>query len=410
MRVCVIGGGASGMMCATMIARKGHFVHLYEKNEKLGKKIYITGKGRCNVSNATTGQEFLKNVVNGRKFVMGAITRFDYNDTIEFFKKVGVPLKIERGNRIFPESDKSSDIIKGLEKAMENERVKVHLNSPVQKILIEENIVKGIVVNGETIQYDSVIVATGGISYPATGSTGDGYKFAKEAGHSIIEPIQALCGIKINNNDCQKLDLLTLKNVKLSAKQNEKNIFNSEIGEMTFMKNSITGPIVLTCSSFINRQDFSNIKLYIDFKPALSEESLENRIDRDIVELKSGNVSALLEGLLPKSLVGVFAERLGFKLDEKANQMNKEKRKKLINLLKNFELTPISLESFDSSIVTSGGINLKEINPKFMRSKNISNLYFIGEVLDIDALTGGFNIQLAFATAVTCASDFKDYR
>ena len=203
---------------------------------------------------------------------------------------------------------------------------------------------------------------------------------------------------------------MTLKNVKLSAKQNEKNIFNSEIGEMTFMRNSITGPIVLTCSSFINRQDFSNIKLYIDFKPALSEESLENRIDRDIAELKSGNVSALLEGLLPKSLVSVFAERTGFKLTEKANQMNKEKRKRLINLLKNFELTPISLESFDSAIVTSGGINLKEINPKFMRSKNISNLYFIGEVLDIDALTGGFNIQLAFATAVTCASDFKDYR
>ena len=410
MRVCVIGGGASGMMCATMIARKGHFVELFEKNEKLGKKIYITGKGRCNVSNATTGDEFLKNVVNGKKFVMGAITRFDYNDTTQFFKEVGIPLKIERGNRIFPESDKSSDIIKGLEKAMNWAGVRVHLNCIVQKIIVSDNIVKGILVNGKEIFYDAVVVATGGLSYPATGSTGDGYKFAKELGHSIIEPVPALCAIKIKNEEFANFDTLALKNVKLFAKNTEKTIFESEIGELDVGNGLLSGPLALSCSSYINRQDFTNLKLYIDFKPALSYETLANRIDREIIEIKSGTISDFLETLLPKSLIKIFAKKLDINITDKANQLNKEKRKNLNFLLKNSEIIPKELENFNCAIITSGGVNLKEVNPKFMKSKLYSNLYFIGEVLDIDALTGGFNLQLAFATAVTCASDFKDYR
>lgn len=407
MKVCVIGGGASGMMCATMIARKGHNVTLFEKNEKLGKKLYITGKGRCNVTNATVGNEFLQNVVGGKKFVMGAVTRFDSNDTMNFFEEMGVPLKIERGNRVFPASDKSSDIIKALEKAMNWAGVKVELNSAVQKIIVEEAQVKAVVVNGKALEFDKVVVATGGISYASTGSTGDGYEFAKSVGHKIIEPVQALCAIKLKTDECKQVEGLSLKNVTLTSKVADKVIYKSEIGEMLFTANGISGPIVLTTSSYINRQDFSKLKLYIDFKPALSTDALSIRIDRDIAELKAKQISSLLERLLPKSMVGLFLKRLGVESSFKANQLDREKRKKLINLLKNYEFLPDSLENFNQTVITAGGVDLKEINPKYMKSKLVSGLYFIGEVLDIDALTGGFNLQLAFSTAVTCASDFN---
>lgn len=411
MNVCVIGGGASGMMCATMIARKGHIVDLYEKNEKLGKKLFITGKGRCNVTNIAVGDDFLKNVVRGKKFVMGAITRFNSKDTMAFFDDVSVPLKVERGNRVFPVSDKSSDIIKGLEKAMRWAGVNVFLNTPVQDIYsLEDGMISGIVVNGNKVPYDAVIVATGGVTYPSTGSTGDGYKFAKELGHTVVDPVPALCAIKINDEECGKLNGLALKNVKLTAKNDKKVVYESDIGEMNFISYGISGPIVLSCSSYICREDFSKLKLIIDLKPSLSAETLENRIDREIVNLKSKTVLSLLELLLPKAMVSVFASRLNFDLREKANQLNKEKRKKIAFLLKNYEFLPSSLDIFDCSIITAGGVNLKEINPKYMKSKLFNNLYFIGEVLDIDALTGGYNIQLAFSTAVTCASDFKDLR
>lgn len=410
MKVCVIGGGASGMMCATMIARKGHEVTLFEKNEKLGKKIYITGKGRCNVTNVAVGDEFLKNVVGGKKFVMGAVTRFDSNDTREFFEELGVKLKIERGGRVFPESDKSSDIIKALEKSMRWAGVDVKLNSEVQEIKISDNVVTGVVVNGKELKFDAVVVATGGVSYPATGSTGDGYKFAKQLGHTIVDPKPGLCAIVTNDEDTKELQGLSLKNVKLIAKVNDKTIYESEVGEMLFTDRGVSGPIVLSCSSFINKFNIKDVKLYIDFKPALSSDSLQNRIDRDIEKLKAKQFSSLLEGFLPKALVKVFAKRMNVNLTFKANQIDKEKRKKLSFLLKNFEISPKCLENFDCAIITSGGVNLKEINPKYMKSKLVSGLYFIGEVLDIDALTGGFNLQLAFSTAVTCSSDFKDLK
>ena len=410
MNVCVIGGGAAGMMCATMIGRKGHALTLFEKNEKLGKKIYITGKGRCNVTNIAVGNEFLKNVVGGQKFVMGAITRFNSNDTKAFFEEMGVPLKIERGGRLFPESDKSSDIIKALEKSMKWAGVKICLNSVVQKICTEGEQISGVVVNDKFLPFDAVVVATGGISYASTGSTGDGYEFAKSVGHKIIEPVPALCAVKLKGNEPSTVEGLSLKNVTISAEVSGKNIYASEVGEMLFTKNGISGPIVLSLSSYINRVDFDKLKLFIDFKPALSVDTLILRINREIAELKAKQVSSLLETLLPKSLVPLFAKRLGIKLDEKANQLDKEKRKKLAELLKKYEYLPLSLESFDQAVVTAGGVNLKEINPKYMKSKLFSNLYFIGEVLDIDALTGGFNLQLAFSTAVTCASDFKDLK
>lgn len=408
MRVCVVGGGAAGMMCATMIARKGHQVVLFEKNEKLGKKIYITGKGRCNVTNATVGDDFLKSVVTGKKFVMGAITRFNSNDTTKFFEEVGIPLKIERGNRVFPVSDKSSDIIKGLERAMSWAGVQVQLNSAVEKIVASEGVAKAVVVDGKEQLFDAVVVATGGVSYPSTGSTGDGYEFAKSVGHSIVEPVPALCAVNVEGSEPAEVQGLSLKNVKVFARLDNKMIYESEVGEMLFTRDGISGPIVLSMSSFINRTDLSKLKIYIDFKPAINYDALLARIDREIVGLKAKQVSSLLEELLPRSLVKIFAKRLNIDFASKANQLTKENRKNLAFLLKNFDFSPKSLEDFNSAIITAGGINLKEINPKYMKSKLVPNLYFIGEVLDIDALTGGYNLQLAFSTAVTCASDFKD--
>ena len=414
MKVCVIGGGASGMMCATMIARKGHEVSLFEKNEKLGKKIYITGKGRCNVTNAVVGDEFLKNVVNGRKFVMGAITRFNSKDTMSFFEDVGIPLKIERGNRVFPVSDKASDIIKGLERAMHWAGVEVNLNSNVDKILIDDETktVKGVVVNSKEKYFDAVIVATGGVSYPTTGSTGDGYEFAKQAMHTIVKPVPSLCAINLKTDELQKLEGLSLKNVKLISKLKSSNkiVYESEIGEMLFTKNGVSGPLVLSTSSFVNRLNLDDVEMMIDFKPAITLDGLLVRIDKDIISLKAKQFSSLLEGFLPKSLVPIFAKRLGVNLTSKANQLSKENRKKLAGMLKKFVILPESLENFNQAVVTSGGVNLKEINPKYMKSKLVNGLYFIGEVLDIDALTGGFNLQLAFSTAVTCSSDFKDLK
>lgn len=406
MKVCVIGGGAAGMLASSMIAQNGHEVLLFEKNEKLGKKIYITGKGRCNVTNASTGNDFLKNIVHGEKFMLGAMSKFNSQDTMNFFEDNNCHLKIERGNRVFPISDKSSDIIKALERVMKNAGVKVFLNSKVDGIIVSEKMVKGIVSSGEKIFCDKVIVATGGITYPATGSTGDGYNFAEGVGHEVITPVQALCGIKLKNNDISSLEGLSLKNVKLYAKINDKIHFDSEIGEMLFTKNGISGPLVLTASSFVNRLNFDNLKLFIDFKPALNLDELLIRINKDISNLKAKQISSLLENLLPKSLVSVFSARLKFDLKSKANQLTKEDRKALAMLLKHFELNPLELESVHQSVITSGGVSLKEINPKNMESKLISGLYFIGEVLDIDALTGGFNLQLAFSTAAAAAHDF----
>lgn len=411
MRVAVIGGGASGMMCAVMIARRGHDVSLFEKNEKLGKKIYITGKGRCNVTNATVGNEFLNNVVGGKKFVMGAVTRFNSNDTMAFFEDLGVNLKIERGNRVFPESDKSSDIIKAFEKALRWAGVKVFLETAVKGLIVSDGKVSGIETKNGKENFDAVVVATGGISYSATGSTGDGYKFAKSVGHTIVEPVPSLCAVNIKSDECKKLEGLSLKNVKLTCKQSDgKILFDSAVGEMLFTGTGLSGPLVLSLSSFINRCDVSKLKIYIDFKPGIQPDAMLQRIDREIINLKAKQVSSLLGELLPKALVPIFAKRLSIKLTDKANQLTKENRKNLAFLLKNFDYQPLSLDSIENAVVTAGGINLKEINPKYMKSKLVSGLYFVGEVLDIDALTGGFNLQLAFSTAVTCASDFNDIK
>lgn len=407
MKVCIIGGGAGGMMSGLMIAKKGHQVILLEKNDKLGKKIYITGKGRCNVTNAVTGNEFLANVVRNPKFIMSSEVRFNSQDTMNLFEELGVPLKIERGNRVFPKSDKASDITKALEKGLKKYNVQIKLNSEVSKILTKDNVACGVKLkSGEEILSDAVVVATGGISYPLTGSTGDGYKFAAETGHRIIETVPGLVGILTKDQDIHALSGLSLKNVRLFTMQGSKEIFKSDIGEMLITGNGISGPLALTLSSYINRFSPENVEIYIDFKPALDDFALFLRIERDIKELKSKQFSSLLEGLLPKSLADVFAKRLGISKTKKVSQLTKEERENLCKMLKNFHLKFDRLDDIERAVITSGGVSTKDIKPKNMESKIISKLYFVGEVVDVDALTGGFNLQLAFSMASACASDF----
>ena len=407
MKVCIIGGGAGGMMSGLMIAKKGHQVILLEKNDKLGKKIYITGKGRCNVTNAVTGNEFLANVVRNPKFIMSSEVRFNSQDTMNLFEELGVPLKIERGNRVFPQSDKASDITKALEKGLKKYNVKIKLNSEVSEILTKDNVACGVKLkSGEEILSDAVVVATGGISYPLTGNTGDGYKFAAETGHRIIETVPGLVGILTKDQDIHALSGLSLKNVRLFAMQDSKEIFKSDIGEMLITGNGISGPLALTLSSYINRFSPENVEIYIDFKPAIDDFALFLRIERDIKELKSKQFSSLLEGLLPKSLADVFAKRLGISKTKKVSQLTKEERENLCKMLKNFRLKFDRLDDIERAVITSGGVSTKDIKPKNMESKIISKLYFVGEVVDVDALTGGFNLQLAFSMAAACASDF----
>ena len=409
MKVCVIGGGAGGMMSAVMIAKKAHQVVLIEKNEKLGKKVYITGKGRCNVTNAVTGNEFLANVVSNPKFVMSSEIRFNSADTMAFFEDAGVKLKIERGNRVFPESDKASDINKAFEKLLKRYGVEILLNTTAKEIETSDHTVTGVVLqNGETISCDAVVVATGGISYPLTGSTGDGYRFALGMGHKVIEPRPGLVSVLLGNKDKDIFELsgLSLKNVRVFANNSGKRVYTSEIGEMLITGNGISGPIVLSMSSYINRFSPQNLKIYIDFKPALDDFAVFQRIERDIASLKSKQLSSLLEGLLPKSLANVFALRLGIPKTKKVSQLTKEEREKVAYMLKNFELDFKGLDSIEHAVITSGGVCTKEIKPKSMESKIVKKLYFVGEVVDVDALTGGFNLQLAFSMAAACASDF----
>lgn len=403
MKVAIIGGGASGMMAAIMIARKGHDVFLYEKNEKLGKKLFITGKGRCNICNVATGSDFLVNIVHGEKFMMSSEARFNSADTIKFFEDLGLKIKIERGGRVFPQSDKSSDVIKCLENELKRLKVKVNLETNVLGIVIKNAKCEGIIVNNAEKTFDSVIIATGGISYPLTGSTGDGYAFAESAGHKIIAPTAALVGIKLISDEPKKLEGLSLKNVRLTVKNKQKELFVSEIGEMLFTSDGVSGPIALTASSYITR-NVAGTTLEIDFKPALSFDVLRNRIDRDIIGLKAKQFSSLLEGLLPKSLVGIFSKRLHINLTKKVAQLTENDRNELCKLLKGFDYKIGGLEKIDGAIITSGGIDLKSVNPSNMKSKIVNGLQFIGEVLDVDALTGGFNLQVAWSTAVACSS------
>ena len=392
MRIGIIGGGPAGMMCAIK-AEENHEVVLFEKNEKLGKKLFITGKGRCNLTNYTDEKDFMKNLVRNPSFMFSSIYSFSPFTTYYYFEDLGLPLKVERGNRVFPASDKSSDVIKTYEKKLRQVGVEVRLNTEVTSIKKDG---ETFILNGRE-KFDKVVIASGGISYKLTGSTGDGYKFGKEFGHKIIEPKPGLIGINLSNN----FDLagLSLKNVELRVEKDKK-VISREFGEMLFTHRGISGPIVLTTSSKINR--LNDFELYLDLKPALSKEKLDNRILRDFDVNQNKNIENVMRNLLPRDLIAYVLDSAKIPGEKKINQITKEEREELVKTIKNFKLIFASLDDIDRAIVTSGGIDVKDIDPKTMESKLIKGLYFIGEVMDLDGLTGGFNIQIANSTGYSC--------
>ena len=411
-QVCVIGGGAAGLMAAYAAAENGHQVTLLEKNEKLGKKIYITGKGRCNLTNAVQPAEFLENVVRGKKFLTGALYAFSPERTVEFFERHGLRTKTERGNRVFPVSDKASDVTKTLEKACKNQGVEIRLNEEVKRLIIampDEGVTPR-VVGVETAMgersYDEVIVATGGLSYPSTGSTGDGYRFARECGLTVTDLKPGLCGLNLKGDFFRDLQGLTLKNVTLRAYVGEKKIYDG-FGEALFTHFGISGPIVISLSSLINRVNLNSVSLYLDLKPALDESTLDKRILRDFEAYKNKQISNALVDLLPQKLIPVVLRAAKISEKKPVHAVTKEERAALVKALKNFPMQILSLRDFSEAIVTSGGVDLSQINPKEMTVKNVDGLRYCGEVLDVDAYTGGFNLQIAFSTGFLAGNSIK---
>lgn len=403
-KVLIVGGGPSGLMCGVKASRNNEVI-IIEKNEKVGKKIYITGKGRCNVTNNCSNQEFINNVVTNPKFLYSAINHFSCGDTMNFFEAKGVKLVTERGNRVFPYSYHASDITKALLNTCLDNNVKIKYLENVIRIE-KENDKFFVTTNKSTYLVDKVVVATGGMSYPQTGSTGDGYLFAKGFNIDIVNPTPGLVPLLVKDEFPKELYNFTFKNVKLSAFFKSSNrLIHSEFGELMTMKGSIGGPIALTMSSIINKINVNDILLELDLKPALNEEKLENRINNDIVELRkkaNSNAYILLRGLVPSSLIPMVLKRIGVESSLLIKSFSREIIVRLINVLKHFKLEYAGLDSFSRAIITSGGISVKEINPKTMEVKKIPGLFFVGEVLDVDAFTGGFNMQIALSSGACC--------
>ncbi len=396
--VVIVGGGASGMMAACVSASNPlNKVILLEKNEKLGKKVYITGKGRCNITCDVEIGEFFNNVVSNPKFLYSAINTFSPQDLINFLQENGLQTKKERGNRIFPASDKASDVTKTFEKLLNKLKVDVRLNTKVLNIKSDGQKAIGVITDAGQVECDSVVVCTGGISYPLTGSTGDGYNFAKHFGHSIVQTKPALVGIDLKGSDFISLQGLSLKNVKLIAKQGQKVIFE-DFGEMLFTHYGISGPIVLSCSSKINRLNLDEVSIYIDLKPALSKQVLDNRLIREFTDNNVKNISTVMRSLLPSSLIEIVLFKSNVSKHKNCSQITLEERKRIVDTLKDLTFSVKKLRPIEEAIITAGGVSVKEINPKTMESKLIKGLYFAGEVLDVDAYTGGFNLQIAFST------------
>lgn len=395
--IIVIGGGPAGMIAAIMAAKNNKKVILFEKNDKLGKKLFITGKGRCNLTNASDVEILIQNTLSNRKFLYSAFYSFDSYMLIDFFEKLGLKTKIERGNRVFPISDHSSDVIKALESELKRLNVSVKLNHEVKEVEVKNNCINAVIIGNERINCDKVILATGGLSYPLTGSTGDGFKFAKLLGHEIIALVPGLVPLEIKEDWVRSLQGLSLKNVKIRFVRNNKTLFE-DFGEMLFTHFGISGPLVLSGSSFLPKENVNGIKVYIDLKPTLSDEQLDLRILRDFEKYSRKNFGNSLDDLLPKKLISVIIEKSGIEPERKVDQITKEERKTLGFLLKNLECTISNRRHYNEAIITRGGINVKQINPNTMASKIIDGLFFAGEVMDLDAVTGGFNLQIAFST------------
>ena len=404
-RLIVIGGGAAGMMAAAVAAAGGVETVLIEKNEKLGKKVYITGKGRCNLTNDCDVRDFLKNVVSNEKFLYSALYGFSPQMTIDYFESIGLKTKIERGNRVFPVSDHSSDVNKYLEKAIKWSGAKIMLNTAVKEIVAEDGAVRGVKLStGEFLQGDAVFVATGGLSYPSTGSDGDGYRFAKEFGHKVTRLLPSLVSVKTKEEWVRQVEGLSLKNVVLSAYSNGKCLY-SDLGEMLFTHNGISGPLVLTLSSMLadTISSGNKVDLQIDLKPGLDPAQLDERLLKDFNENINRQFANSLGKLLPSSLIPVIVSLSGIPADKQVNLITKEERSAFAALIKALPLSVLRLGGYDEAVITKGGVDVKQINPSTMESKLIGGLYFIGEVLDVDAFTGGFNLQIAWSTAHAAA-------
>lgn len=397
-KIAVIGGGPGGMIAAGTAGSRGKHVTLFEKNEKLGKKLYITGKGRCNITNYSDVETLLENVVVNKKFLYSAFYTFTNYDIIALLNKYGVETKVERGNRVFPKSDKSSDVIKALEKYLYNSNVNVNLNSNILKVSKgKDDIFRVTLSNKKELKFHKVIIATGGKSYEQTGSTGAGYEFSQDFGHKILKLRPGLVPCEVKENWVKRLQGLALRNVSISVYGDEHKIFE-EFGEMLFTHYGISGPIVLTMSNYINKHINKNIRINIDLKPGLSHEKLEKRIIRDFEKNSRKQLKNSLNDLLPQKLIPIIIELSEIDGDKFVNQITKDERKKLVNILKEVKLSFLRFRPLNEAIVTSGGVSTDEIDPSTMESKIVKGLYFAGEIIDVDALTGGYNLQIAYST------------
>lgn len=408
-KILIIGGGAAGMAAAAFLGEHGHQVHVFEKNEKLGKKLFITGKGRCNLTNSCDEETFFQSVVSNEKFLYSAFHGFSNEDAIAYFEQLGLPLKEERGGRIFPKSDHSSDVIKALEQRMKELDVKIHLNSLVKEILLQETDegqkkVTGVLLeNGQKIVGDKVIVATGGMSYQATGSIGDGYEFAKQAGHKVTTLRSALVPMETKEEYIPRMQGLSLKNVRFTVKDGKKVLYQ-DFGELLFTHFGMSGPLVLTASSYLGKKlEKKELQGTIDLKAALTEEQLDARLLREFEAGKNKQFKNVISGMFPSKMFPVILELGKIPSEKKVNEITKAERMEFLRVVKNFPVTITGLRGFREAIITQGGVKTGEINPKTMESKKAQGLYFIGEVLDLDAVTGGFNLQIAWSTARAAA-------
>lgn len=406
-KVLVIGGGAAGMMAAYAAGMCGHEVTLLEQNEKLGKKIYITGKGRCNFTNASPLEDIMQAVVSNPKFLYSAFYTFSNDAVMDFFENQGMPYKIEGGNRAFPVSDHASDVIRALERAMKEQNVRIRLYTQVRELLIEDDKATGVLLtDGDKIMADSLILATGGLSYPTTGSTGDGHTMAKNSGHKIVTPRPALVPLTTKEEYILRMQGLSLKNVSLKIKD-EKRVIYDAFGEMLFTHFGVSGPLVLSASSVLSRHFPREYQAYIDLKPALSEEVLNERLLREFSERPNQHIKAVFQQLLPAKMIPVMIELSQISMDKPVNAITKEERRRLVGLFKAFPFTITGTRGFKEAIITQGGVSVKDIDPATMESKRIKDLYLVGELLDLDALTGGYNLQIAWSTGYLAGISIK---
>ena len=406
-KVLIIGGGAAGMFASIFAARNGNEVHVYEKNEKLGKKLFITGKGRCNITNACDMETLFSNMVTNEKFLYSSFYGFTNQDVLDFFEEIGLKVKVERGNRAYPQSDHSSDVIKALEHEMKRQGVHVHLYTTVKEVLVQDGRFTGLrLADGDTVNGDMCLIATGGLSYPTTGSTGDGYTFAKSLGHKIVDTIPSLVGIEAEEHYVPELMGLSLRNIDIKITDGKKQVY-SEFGEMLFTHYGVSGPVIISASAYVGKllNKGKKLKLSIDLKPALSEEQLDARVLREFETNHNKQFKNSISALFPAKLIPVMIGLSGIDPEKKVNIISKEERQRFVKLIKNLEMTLTRVRDYKEAIVTQGGVNVKEINPSTMESKLVEGVYFAGEVMDLDALTGGFNLQIAWSTAYAAASN-----